>query len=68
MRLKGNLKQKENTWFVEHNGHDVVIHGNHNLWLIAHGKTGREVDFEVHEGVAVLKAKLDYNQKIVTQD
>ena len=69
MRLTGNLKHTESgKWVMAHNNHDIAIHAKHNLWLIAHGKEGAEISFEMEDGIAVLKAKLDHNQNTFTQD
>jgi hypothetical protein len=63
MRLTGNLKHTESgTWVINHNNHDTQIHSKHNLWLIAHGKPGIELSFEIEEGVAVLKANSEWSK------
>jgi hypothetical protein len=63
MRLTGNLKHNESgKWVINHNNHDTHIHSKHNLWLIAHGKPGIELSFEIEEGVAVLKANSEWSK------
>jgi hypothetical protein len=63
MRLTGNLKHTEiGTWVINHNNHDIQIHSKHNLWLIAHGKPGIELSFEIEGGVAVLKANSEWSK------